>query len=175
LRILIDPEAQLPTSNKFPSVRFDAIATLEYGRALSAQKRIRGDYPVMGSNGIDGYHNSFLVDGPGIVVGRKGSAGKIVFSEKNFWPIDTTYWLKFDHSRLLPIFAYWLLKWLDLPILVGKKGIGVPGLNRNDVHKSLIPDVPIKDQRKIVAEIDKVNNQLIDAEDRKAKILEKYL
>lgn len=106
LRISVDPEAQLPLSTQYPSVRFETIATLEYGKSLPSKNRKAGDYPVMGSNGIDGFHSEFLVKGPGIVVGRKGSAGKIVYSEKSFWPIDTTYWLDFNQSKLLPLFAF---------------------------------------------------------------------
>ncbi|WP_422863123.1 restriction endonuclease subunit S [Brachyspira hyodysenteriae] len=58
------------------------------------KKRILGEYPVYGSNGIVGYHNNFLVEAPNIIVGRKGSAGEVNFANKNFTPIDTTFYVK---------------------------------------------------------------------------------
>jgi type I restriction enzyme S subunit len=65
-----------------------------YGKGLPKKNRIPGPYPVFGSNGIVGSHNEFLVEGPGIIIGRKGSVGEVKFSKNNFWPIDTTYYLK---------------------------------------------------------------------------------
>jgi len=68
--------------------------SLEYGKGLTESERKSGEYRVFGSNGIVGYHNEFLVRGPGIVVGRKGTIGAINWSGGNFWPIDTTYFVK---------------------------------------------------------------------------------
>ena len=78
----------------FPLRRFEEVCTLEYGSSLPKDKRLDGPYPVVGSNGITGYHNEYLVQGPAIVVGRKGSAGEVTLIEKNFFPIDTTYYVK---------------------------------------------------------------------------------
>lgn len=175
LRISTDPTVTLPVAVKYPSIRFDKIAKLEYGKALKASKRTPGAFPVMGSNGPDGTHDKFLVKGPAIVVGRKGSAGKIAFSSKNCWPIDTTFWVKFDDARLDPIFLYWTLLWLDLTKLVGRKGIGVPGLNRKDVHKQMFPDVPIRDQKKIVRKLVAIDDSLRDAHERRLVVIDQSL
>ena len=133
---------------------FEKVCTLEYGRSLPKKKRIDGPYPVMGSNGISGYHNEYLIEGPGIVIGRKGSAGEVTYVEKNFFPIDTTYWVKLVEPECTDIlYIYHLLKSLDLPSLSG--GAGIPGLNRNDVYaKHKLPLPPLEVQREIVAEIE---------------------
>nr|HCI7966822.1 restriction endonuclease subunit S [Klebsiella pneumoniae] len=55
------------------SQRMSNIATLHYGKALKKTERIDGPYPVYGSGGVTGSHNGYLVEGPGIIVGRKGS------------------------------------------------------------------------------------------------------
>lgn len=54
---------------------------LEYGTGLTDAERHEGDHPVYGSNGQVGTHDTYLVEGPGILVGRKGSVGEIHFSE----------------------------------------------------------------------------------------------
>ena len=133
---------------------FEKVCTLEYGRSLPKKKRIDGPYPVMGSNGISGYHNEYLIEGPGIVIGRKGSAGEVTYVEKNFFPIDTTYWVKQVEPECTDIlYIYHLLKSLDLPSLRG--GAGIPGLNRNDVYaKHKLPLPPLEVQQEIVAEIE---------------------
>jgi Type I restriction modification DNA specificity domain len=76
---------------KWPVVSLEDVLSLEYGAALPAVRRdSSGSIPVAGSNGVDGYHVKALVKGPGIVVGWKGSAGKVAWFDSDFWPIDTT-------------------------------------------------------------------------------------
>lgn len=67
---------------------------LEYGERLAESSRKEGKYPVLGSNGIIGYHSEYLIKGPGIVVGRKGTIGVVNWSERDFWSIDTTYYVE---------------------------------------------------------------------------------
>ena len=88
----------------------------------------------MGSNGVNGYHNEYLVEGPTIVVGRKGSAGEVTYVESNCFPIDTTYYVDaVEPDRVETKYLYHVLRSLDLPSL--RDGAGVPGLNRNDVYQ----------------------------------------
>lgn len=49
------------------------ILTLKYGWSLPEKKRILGNVPVYGSNGIVGTHQQALVDSSGLIVRRKGS------------------------------------------------------------------------------------------------------
>ena len=87
----------------------------------------------MGSNGVSGYHNEFLIKGPAIIVGRKGSAGEVAYIDSDCFPIDTTYYVKvIDPKRTDIKYLYHLLKTLDLPSLRG--GAGIPG-SRNDVYQ----------------------------------------
>ena len=107
-----------------------------YGKSLPENKRISGTYKVYGSNGEVGWHNEKLVDGPGIVIGRKGNPGIVTFVFDDFYPIDTTFYVKTD----LPfLFSYYLLKNLKLKRLSADSA--VPGLNRNIAYleKFLFP------------------------------------
>ena len=135
-------------------VSFEDVCTLEYGASLPKIKRIDGPFPVVGSNGVTGYHNDFLVEGPAIIVGRKGSAGEVTLIEENCFPIDTTYYVKQTNPNESDIrYLYWILKNLDLPNLRG--GAGIPGLNRTDVYQThQIPLPPLDVQKEIVAEIE---------------------
>ena len=140
--------------SKYEMVRFKEVCTLEYGASLPKKNRVDGPYPVMGSNGVSGYHNDFLVKGPAIIVGRKGSAGEVTYVDSDCFPIDTTYYVKvIDKERTDIVYLYHVLKALDLPSLRG--GAGIPGLNRNDVYqKYRLPLPPLEIQREIVAEIE---------------------
>lgn len=70
------------------------ICEFAYGKGLKSEKRTEGEYLVVGSNGIVGTHNEYLVEGPGIVIGRKGTIGEVAWIHKNFFPIDTTFYIK---------------------------------------------------------------------------------
>ena len=69
------------------------VLELKYGKALKKSDRRDGDVPVFGSSGIVGRHDVSLVKGPGIIVGRKGNVGSVFWSEEDFYPIDTTYFV----------------------------------------------------------------------------------
>ena len=138
----------------FAMLPFKSVCTLEYGASLPKKMRVDGPYPVMGSNGISGYHNEFLIRGPAIIVGRKGSAGEVVYVESDCFPIDTTYYVRpIKPEKTDILYLYHLLKTLDLTSLRG--GAGIPGLNRNDVYNQFnLPLPPFEVQREIVAEIE---------------------
>ncbi|WP_240333310.1 restriction endonuclease subunit S [Helicobacter suis] len=132
-------------------VRLGEILSLEYGDSLPEYKRITGKYPIMGSNGVVGYHNTFLIRSPAIIVGRKGSAGKVNYMDQDCYPIDTTYFVQLKIECSLK-FIYYVLTNLQLEYL--KTGGGVPGLNREHVYQILIPLPPLKEQRVIATFLD---------------------
>ncbi len=140
---------------EWPMVPLHKIISLEYGAALPANLRaVGGSIPVAGSNGISGYHDKALVAGPGIVVGRKGSAGKVVWFETDFWPIDTTYYVQPKVSGEMR-FIYYLLSYLNLEKFA--TSTGVPGLNRNDAYKQQVPLVGPSEQRCIIEILDQAD------------------
>lgn len=106
------------------------ILTLEYGKSLIALDRENGFYKVWGSNGIVGTHNNFLVEGPVIIVGRKGSVGTVNYSAENCWPIDTTYYINSIKS-LSPQFVFYLLQHLNLPGFSNRQEINAKYLALN--------------------------------------------
>ena len=144
----------------YPLRRFEEVCTLEYGESLPKEKRVDGPFPVVGSNGITGYHNRYIVEGPAIIVGRKGSAGEVTLIEENCFPIDTTYYAKRTKPNETDIFyLYRVLKDLNLQDLKG--GAGIPGLNRTDVYQThRIPHPPLAVQQEIVAEIEGYQNEI---------------
>lgn len=102
-----------------------------YGKSLPQIKREKGNIPVYGSNGIVDFHNKPCVSPYGIIVGRKGSVGEIHLSEKDFWVIDTAFYIIKDDLDDLR-FTYYLLKTLGLNKM--NSDSAVPGLNRENAH-----------------------------------------
>ncbi len=122
---------------------------LIYGSGLPKEKRNFGEFPVYGSNGIVGWHERYLIKSPGIIVGRKGSIGLVIWSDKNFWPIDTAYYVESDRDIRLR-WLYYKLQTLKLNKM--NSASGVPGLNREEVYKIKIL-VPSQEEQEKIAEI----------------------
>lgn len=126
-----------------------AVLALEYGAGLPEQIRSGQGFPVYGSSGSVGYHNKPLVDGPGVIVGRKGSVGAVFWSGGSYWPIDTTYYVRALADIDLR-WSYRLLSWLPLRKL--ESSTGVPGLSRNDVYKLPLM-LPSRQEQRHIANI----------------------
>ncbi|STR73166.1 restriction modification system DNA specificity domain-containing protein [Raoultella ornithinolytica] len=112
--------------------RLENILELTYGKALKKTERTNGDYPVYGSGGVDGAHNEYLVKGPGIIVGRKGTVGSLHWENKDFYPIDTVFFVRPKEYFSL-VYCYQLLKTLRLENM--NTDAAVPGLNRNNAYR----------------------------------------
>lgn len=127
---------------------------LAYGDGLPERDRKKGAIPVFGSNGITGFHDKALVKGPGIIIGRKGTVGQVAFSKTDFWPIDTTYYVKIKGDDDI-VFWYYFLNTLGLNQMNSHSA--VPGLNRDNVYEisTLLPS--LSEQRaiaKILSDLD---------------------
>ena len=108
------------------------ILELAYGKALKKTDRVEGDVPVYGSGGLTGYHNQSLVDGPGIIVGRKGTVGSVYWEPKAFYPIDTVFYVKPKAGYPLN-YCHLILQNLGLKNM--NTDAAVPGLNRNNAYR----------------------------------------
>jgi len=125
------------------------VSHLHYGEGLREQDRRDGPYLVIGSSGVVGKHIECRVKGPGIVVGRKGSAGEVLWIGEDFWPIDTTYWVEIKNRKYMSMeYFYYVLKSLNLPSLTITTA--VPGLNRDDVLLKTIRVPRLSVQSKVV-------------------------
>ena len=97
---------------------------LNYGKALKAENRIEGTVPVYGSSGVIGTHEKALVKGPGIIVGRKGNVGSVFWSDGDFYPIDTVYYIASESCSFHLYHALQNMQFIS-------NDAAVPGLNRD--------------------------------------------
>lgn len=117
------------------------------GHDLPKNKMQDGKFPVVGSNGIIGFHNEFTTNEPSITIGRSGNVGKPFIYYGKSWSHNTTLYVK-DYKGNDPVFVFYFLKTMDLANYAG--GSAVPTLNRNHIH-TLPIKVPknVSEQKKI--------------------------
>ncbi|WP_432414998.1 restriction endonuclease subunit S [Chromohalobacter israelensis] len=120
---------------------------LKYGKSLPVKKRIPGNVPVYGSGGVVGTHQESLQEGPGLVIGRKGSVGSIFFESRDFFPIDTVFYVvpKEDTTELR--FLYYALKLVGLEEM--NSDAAVPGLNRSNALNAELYFPSVSNQKKM--------------------------
>jgi type I restriction enzyme S subunit len=146
------------------TVSLGELVSFEYGKPLKADQRDGSGYPVFGSAGEVGLHSDPLLDeGPNIVVGRKGTAGSVIWCDGPCSVIDTAYFVK-SRKAIDFKFTYLTLCAADLPSLSAQTG--VPGLNRERAYQKMLRIPPIAEQRRIVDVIDSVDNYITALETR---------
>ena len=126
-----------------------SVATLQRGFDLAHRFRKQGDVPIVTSSGIETTHSEAKVKGPGVVTGRYGTIGQVFFVETDFWPLNTTLYVRDFHNND-PLFVSYMLRRIDFHTHSGKSG--VPGVNRNDLHEIAVAVPPTKAEQEAIAE-----------------------
>ncbi len=144
------------------------VLTFQRGFDITKDEQRDGPFPVISSSGSKSSHAEFKVRGPGVIIGRKGSLGTVFYSDGNYWPHDTTLWIKDFHGNY-PRFAYYFLQTMGFERL--DAGASNPSLNRNHIHTIpvLWPPLPVQQR---IAGILSAYDELIENSQRRIRILE---
>ena len=142
---------------------WDAVAlgkfiSLQRGHDLTWRDRKDGEVPVMGSAGQNGFHNTPISRGPGVVLGRSGASfGQAHYCEQDFWPHNTALYVTDfqDNDRL---FVFYFLRSIDFSR--HNSGGAQQSLNRNFIApiKVGVPRPP--EQRAIATALSDVDGLL---------------
>ena len=144
------------------------VLTLQRGFDITKKSQRPGTVPVVSSSGVNSFHSESRADGPGVVIGRKGSLGTTFFVNEPYWPHDTTLWVK-DFRGNDPYFCFLLLRSLRLSDL--DAGASNPTLNRNHAH--LLPvTMPPRSVQLQIATVARAFEELIEINERRIELLE---
>ena len=133
-KVKMVPSSLGPIPQGWEVKKLGEVLELNYGKALKSDTRREGQIPVFGSSGIVGSHDTSLVKGPGIIVGRKGNVGSVFWSDADFFPIDTAYFV----TSSLPLrFMFYELQTKNFI----NNDAAVPGLSRHQAYslETVIP------------------------------------
>ena len=124
------------------------VITLKRGYDLPSRARTPGLFPIVSSAGISDSHIEAKVKSPGVITGRYGTIGSVFFVNRDFWPLNTTLYVK-DFKNNYPRFIYYLLQTIDYFKYSDKAA--VPGVNRNHLHTAMIHLPEIEEQIRIAS------------------------
>ena len=122
-------------TNDWKETTLGDVLELKRGYDLSQKDRIKGQFPLISSAGFSDSHNEAKVKAPGVVTGRYGTIGNVFYSEKDFWPLNTTLYVR-NFKGNDAKFIYYFLKTIDYQQYSDKAA--VPGVNRNHLHLVMV-------------------------------------
>src|SRR6266536_5183526 len=131
---------------------------LQRGHDLTESQRRLGSVPVMGSAGQNGYHDTALAKGPGIVIGRSGASfGQVHYSPVDFWPHNTALYVT-DFKGNDERFAFYFLKAINFERY--NSGSAQASLNRNFIYPIPVRVPPLSQQKAIAAVLGALDDKI---------------
>lgn len=138
-------------------IRLGRRIELQRGVDITKDDQTEGPVPVVSSGGASSYHDQAFCNGPGVVVGRKGTVGSVHWVEPDYWPHDTTLYVRDFRGNNR---RYVFYKLLGMELAHFDTGSANPTLNRNLVHPVPISWPPVPEQRAIAAYLDEETAKL---------------
>ena len=133
-------------SSDWVQCRLGDVITLKRGYDLPKQSREQGTVPIVSSSGVSDYHNVAMAKAPGVVTGRYGTIGNVYYVKEDYFPLNTTLYVK-DFKGNDPGFISYHLRTIDFNSCSDKAA--VPGVNRNHLHELETAIPPIAEQKAI--------------------------
>lgn len=134
------------------------LVNIKYGKNQKNVKNPRGEYPILGTGGIMDYADDFLYDKPSVLIGRKGSIGKVKYIEEPFWTIDTLFYTIVNENLVIPKYLYYKLSQIDFNYY--NEGTTIPSLRTETLYKIDI-DLPKKNiQKKVVNLLNTIDKKI---------------
>lgn len=132
---------------------------LQRGFDITKKEQRPGPYPVVSSGGISSYHAEHMANGPGVILGRKGVVGSVYFIDCDYWPHDTSLWVK-DFRGNDRRFVYYFFRNMAADLASLDVGSANPSLNRNHVHPIKTVWPPLPEQRTIAATLGALDDKI---------------
>jgi type I restriction enzyme S subunit len=145
------------------------VIELKRGYDLPQQDRRAGAVPIVSSSGVTDHHAAAMAKGPGVVTGRYGTLGQVFYIDEDFWPLNTTLYVR-DFKGSDPRFISYFLRGLDF--LAYSDKAAVPGLNRNHLHQARVVVPTDVDEQRAIAHILGTLDDKIELNRRMSETLE---
>jgi type I restriction enzyme S subunit len=152
------------------AVKLKRVCSFAYGGSLASDARLDGEIAVYGSNGPVGLHDRANTLAPCLVIGRKGSFGKVNYSARPVFAIDTTFFVdrRFTDADLR--WLYYALR--EARLDSATKDSAIPGLDREDAYTRDLCLPPELEQRAIAAFLDRETGRIDALVAKKERLIE---
>lgn len=123
------------------------LATIKYGKNQKKVLSENGSIPIYGTGGLMGYATTALYDKPSVLIGRKGTIGKVKFVEHPFWTVDTLFYTIVNTDIVIPKYLYYVMSLIDLNNY--NEGTTIPSL-RTETLNRLEFNIPSLEKQELI-------------------------
>ena len=143
--------------------KLNDICELKRGKRLvKSELQEEGEFPVYQNSVIPlGYYHESNFDSDKTFIISAGSAGEIIYSDREFWAADDVYVLM-TKEKISSKFLYYSLLSKQHVIKSKVRKASVPRLSKEDIEKLFIPLPSLSLQNKIVRILDKFQVMIAD-------------
>lgn len=134
------------------------LAKIKYGKNQKKVVSDEGKVPIYGTGGLMGYATEALYSQPSVLIGRKGSIGKVKYVEHPFWTVDTLFYTIVNTEIVIPKYLYYLMSQFDLNIY--NEGTTIPSLRTETLNRLEFQVPSLKEQEIVLAYIDPLSEKI---------------
>ena len=143
---------------KFKRYALSELAMIKYGKNQKKVCSEDGNIPIYGTGGLMGYATTALYDKLSVLIGRKGTIGKVKYIEHPFWTVDTLFYTIINTEIVIPKYLYYVMSLIDLNNY--NEGTTIPSL-RTETLNRLEFDIPsIEEQEKVLSCLNPIDRKI---------------
>ena len=143
---------------KFNKFALSELATIKYGKNQKKVLSESGNVPIYGTGGLMGYATTALYDEPSVLIGRKGTIGKVKYVEHPFWTVDTLFYTIVNTDIVLPKYLYYIMSLIDLNNY--NEGTTIPSLRTETLNRLEFNIPDLEEQRKILSCLNPIDEKI---------------
>ena len=143
---------------KYRTFLLSELATIKYGKNQAKVVCDKSEIPIYGTGGLMGNATKPLYDKPSVLIGRKGTIGKVKYVDHPFWTVDTLFYTEVNESEVFPLYLYYYMSQIDLNQY--NEGTTIPSLRTETLNRLEIA-IPSKDiQKKVLAVLETIDKKI---------------
>lgn len=143
---------------KYKTYALGELVQIKYGKNQKKVLSEEGTIPIYGTGGLMGYATEALYDKPSVLIGRKGTIGKVRYVDHPFWTVDTLFYTIVNTELVLPKYLFYLMSQMDLNAY--NEGTTIPSL-RTDTLNRLEFDIPsIEEQKEVLSYLEPIDDKI---------------
>lgn len=143
---------------KYKIYALGELVQIKYGKNQKKVLSKEGTIPIYGTGGLMGYATEALYDKPSVLIGRKGTIGKVRYVDHPFWTVDTLFYTIVNTELVLPKYLFYLMSQMDLNAY--NEGTTIPSL-RTETLNRLEFDIPsIEEQKEVLSYLEPIDDKI---------------
>ena len=143
---------------KYKRYKLGELVNIKYGKNQKKVVSDDGNIPIYGTGGLMGYATEALYTEPSVLIGRKGTIGKVKYVEHPFWTVDTLFYTVVNTNVVKPKFLYYVMSLIDLNNY--NEGTTIPSLRTETLNRLELEIPSLEEQDRILALINPIEDKI---------------